>query len=320
MSLHHNRSRSLQFTLTATASAMISLGAFGSIASAAIFTFDPDGPAPANGPAAISGLDWSVGNSLAANRVPAVVGNGYEQYYQTTLAGVINGNGTTVAPVGLNSTFEITAVARMSQFIDGVTNNSGVTNVHSRLSPGQAQSAFFEIYYDDTPDASNLAGTGFNNGTLIFSGAPLGHRPNSSVFANAATENGAPIVENYDDFGADDYPQIVSLVGSGGMNFETAVDTANANFFISTITTMFFNTSLTTPFRETDPSHLFAGVAGGGASLITPNLGSINGATGPDFQFQADANSTFTGIPEPLSTATSLLCLGGLMLRRRRTR
>jgi hypothetical protein len=109
----------------------------------------------------------------------------------------------------------------------------------------------------------------------------------------------------------------MSLTGSGGMNFETTVGNADANFFLTALQSMLFNSSMNTPFRETDPSALFAGVAGGAPPAIVPNLGAINGATGPDFQFQADANSTFTPIPEPVAAAAALLCLSGLVLRRR---
>jgi hypothetical protein len=301
----------------ATTAAVISLGAFGSAANAALFTFDPDGPAPANAPTAVQGLDWGVGNSLSVGRVPPVVGGTFQQYYQATLAGVINGGGNTIQPTGLNSTFEITVVASLSQAIDTVSTGAGVTSVHTHIAPVQAANSFFEIWYDNTPDASNLAGTGFNDGTRIFIGSPNPARPASSIYANAATANGAPIVENFDDFGADNYPNIMSLTGSGGMNFETTVGTADANFFLTALQSMLFNSSMNTPFRETDPSALFAGLANGTPPAIVPNLGAINGATGPDFQFQADANSTFTPIPEPIGAAASLLCLSGLILRRR---
>lgn len=296
--------------------AMIGLGAFSSAANAALFTFDPDGGG-INPATAAAGLDWGVGNSLATSRLPVVVGGTFQQYYQATLSGVINGSGTSVAPVGLNTTFEITAVASVTQFVTSVTTVNGRTTVASQLAPVQATNSFFEIYFDSTPDASNLAGTGFNDGTRILLGGPNPTPGNITEYTNAVTAGGGPIVESYDQFGADNYPQTLSLLGAGGMTYEGNVSSTNAAFFVSAINALSFNTSLITPFKETDPSQLFAGVAGGAPPTIVPAIGAVNGANGPDFQFQSDANMTFTGIPEPLGASLALVSLSGLMLRRR---
>jgi len=62
-----------------------------------------------------------------------------------------------------------------------------------------------------------------------------------------------------------------------------------------------FNTSLTTPFKQQSPSAMFTDQAGGGPPNVMAKTGSINGVTGPDFQFQADPNLSFViaAIPEP---------------------
>jgi hypothetical protein len=314
MSLVHERVRNISLGFAA----MIGLGAFSaSTANAALFLFDPDGAAPGNSASTIGGLDWSVGNSLGKGRVQNQPGAFFQQYYHATLAGVINTGGTTVAPAGLNSTFEITAVVSATHLITGINTVNGVTTVTTQLSPAQDPLSFVEIWFDDTPDANNLAGTGFNDGTRILFGAPNPNRPNNSVYANAISAGGGPIVESFDEFGADNYPNTNTITGSGGWSFESSVSTRDATFFIDPVILMSFNTSLITPFRQTDPSGLFAGVAGGAPPTVLPNLGAINGATGPDFQFQADANATFI-VPEPAGLMAGVLLLGGLVLRRRR--
>ena len=62
----------------------------------------------------------------------------------------------------------------------------------------------------------------------------------------------------------------------------------------STFTFHFTNATLIDPYKQIDPSRLFGGYA--------PNLGTINGLTGTDFIFQADANGSFVRtVPEPAS-------------------
>jgi hypothetical protein len=62
-----------------------------------------------------------------------------------------------------SQTFEITVV-------------SGVTMVRTEpvAAPAavQAANSFIEIWYDATPDANSLTGTGYNDGTRIYFGAP----------------------------------------------------------------------------------------------------------------------------------------------------
>ncbi|CAN5416399.1 hypothetical protein BH09PLA1_BH09PLA1_15100 [soil metagenome] len=296
--------------------AMVGLGVFASYSDAAVFTFDPDGAGPL-APIAASGLDWGVGNSLATSRVPITVGSTFQQYYQATLAGVINGGGTTIAPAGLNSTFEITAVASVTQLVTSIATAGGSTTVRSQLAPTQANNSFVEIWYGATANASNLAGTGFNDGTRILFAAPNATRPSVGNYSNAVSAGGGPILDSFDLFGADNYPNTRTLVGAGGLTFDGDVSNTDPAFFLSAVNAMSFNTSLVTPFQETDPSMLFSGMPGGAAPAVAPALGAVNGVNGPDFQFQADANNTFTGIPEPLSSSVALLSLSGLMLRRR---
>jgi hypothetical protein len=86
---------------------------------------------------------------------------------------------------------------------------------------------------------------------------------------------------------------------------------------------MSFNSSLVTPFNQASPSALFVGSPGAAPPDVIPNIGTINGVNGADFQFQADANLSFTpsSVPEPASIIQAslgllgILCLAALVRR-----
>ena len=85
----------------------------------------------------------------------------------------------------------------------------------------------------------------------------------------------------------------------------------NSAFFKTPISQITFNSSLVTPFDQVSPSALFTGLPGGAAPNITPNIGTVNGLNGTDFQFQADANFSFiaASVPEPASIIQASLGL-----------
>jgi hypothetical protein len=296
--------------------AALAVGVMAGHISAASITFDPDGAAPANPPQTINGLDWAVGNTLATGINPLTVGATFQQYYQATLAGVINPQGFTVAPTGLNSNFEITAVMSATQLVTSVSTLGGSTSVTYQLAPVQSANSFFEIWYDPGRDANNLTGTGFNNGTRIYVGGP---NPAKVSLGNYAASTA---IELFDQFGADNYGGKQSVVGTGGLTDDNTVAARDASFFITDIASMAFNTSKVTPFKEVDPSQLFAGVAGGAPPAIVPIIGNPVGfsSDAPDIQFQSDANVTFTPVPEPggMLLATGWALTAAAMRRRRR--
>jgi hypothetical protein len=193
----------------------------------------------------------------------------------------------------------------------------GANSITYQLAPVQSANSFFEIWYDSTRDADNLAGTGFNDGTRIFLGLPDTTRVSLGSFTNS------PIVEPFDQFGTDNYAGKLSQVGTGAFSDDNTVALRDASFFITDIASMAFNTSMIDPFKQVDPSLLFAGQAGGLLPAVVPTIGSPNGfgSNAPDIQFQSDANVTFTAVPEP----GGLLVVAGygltpmLMQRRRRT-
>jgi hypothetical protein len=269
-------------------------------ARAGFITFDPDGggPAPAQ---QIAGLDFSVGNLLGKGLASATVGSTVEVLYQSTLAGVINTGGVTVAPPGLNGTpgapaYEITAVSRYTAVVTGFSGGGGNVSLTLGLAPVQAN-PFVELWYDPTSNANNLAGTGFNNGTRIL------HGVTTSALANPAkTANPPP--QTYDQFGANNYPGITTVTSLGseltGVDLSNGGNGVDPTFFVTPVSDASFNTSMIAPFLEVDPSLQFAFNPNGGA-LIASAIGPVNGASGPDWQFQSDGNMTFTPVPEPAS-------------------
>src|SRR5258706_89401 len=74
------------------------------------------------------------------------------------------------------------------------------------LATGPASNSFFEIYSNPAVVADNLAGTGFNQGTLILSGKPAPSLTNSGNFALALDATGMPIPQPFDLFNPANYP------------------------------------------------------------------------------------------------------------------
>jgi hypothetical protein len=299
------------------AAAVLGVGVFALPANAAFITFDPDGAEPANAPQTVAGLDWAVGNSLAQNFAEPVAGSNFQHMYQATLAGVINTSGLTVAPTGNNIDFELTAVMSATEVITTTTVAGATSSVSSKLAPVQSPSSFFEIWFDTTPDADNLAGTGFNDGVRIYFGSPDTTKPSLS---NIAFDTSGTFL--YDLFGADNYAGKQTYLASGSFLDQNTVTAQDASFFITQIASMTFNTTKVDPFTQVNPSQVFAGLANGIAPAVAPNLATING-DGTGFgtngvQFQADANSSFTAVPEPGAATVMMGVALSLAARRRR--
>jgi hypothetical protein len=243
----------------------------------------------------------------------ATVGQTVEVYYQATLAGVINTSGITVAPPGLNGTpgapaYEITAVSRATVVVTSITTSSGVTTRTFQLNPVQTN-PFVELWFDPSQNANNLAGSGFNNGTKILGGVT------SSTVGNVA--NTTDPAQALDQFGANNYPTKTSVVATGSEITNINQLAVNSSFFTTPVSAAAFNTSLIDAFLQVDPSGLFTSNPNGIAPSLVPNIGAINGQSGPDWQLQADGNMTFTPVPEPAALGLLATCALAAISRKR---
>jgi hypothetical protein len=286
-------------TRLATALWLIGAVVFGSSARAGLIQFAPQGSSGAT--YTIGGLDPGPGNALAVSAVPLTVGATFQLDYQAVVPALIGANGLDFTPPGLGSTYQLTAVGSFTEVVTSLGASGTVATF--ALAPAQSSNSFFEVYYNSAVVANNLAGTGFNVGTLVLAGTPATNLPNVSVFSISTAAGLLP----FDQFNQSNYQGISSVDGSGSSLLFANVNYYNPAFIGTPINEIAFNASIVTPFNEVDPSRLFVGSPGTAAPSVVPNIGTIDGVTGTDFQFQADGNFSFNGnlggasTPEPSS-------------------
>jgi hypothetical protein len=295
-------------TRLAAALSLIGSMVLGSSAQAAGIVFFPTGSGM---PYTIGGMDPGPGNALAVSSVPLTIGGTFQLDYQATVPALIGTNGLDFTPPGLGSTYQLTVLGSFTEVVTSLSSSGTVATF--ALAPTQSSNSFFELYYNSAVVANNLAGTGFNVGTLVIAGTPATSSPSVSVFS-ISTTGGSPNIAAFDEF-SHNYPGINTVMGSGASMLWANVTYYNPAFVGTPISKIAFNSSIVTPFDEVSPSARFVGSPGTSAPSVIPNLGTINGANGTDFQFQADGNFSFTAatIPEPASVIlASLGFLGAL--------
>jgi len=266
-------------------------------------TFDPTGTAGAAGDiAGVAVFDQKPGNALAQGGVTAVtnqiinqttgssLNTGFTLLYQANLNTAESSLGSTLFSNGTGGNF-FTFVAG---FGERVTNVSGSTATFGF--DGSNSTNFFNMYATSA-SANNLAGTGFL-GTQILSAHVI------DITAASFTANTNTSV-NLDSFGADNWSGQQTVTGSGSTDITFMIDSFDVNYFPDLVAGLtsnlsFFNTSNIDPFRQVDPSKCINSTSANcdAATGITPDIGALNGSTGPDILLQADGNQSFV-IPEP---------------------
>jgi len=285
------------------------LGCFAASTSHAgsVIQFDPFGTSGANAVGVLQ-FDEAPGNVVAVNSLNpggGVVDVPFTVLYQAKMVALTDNDNNPVAFPGFTTPGELTIVASFKE----VGTQTSATSASFSTDTDQTGS-FVRIYYDTAKNSSDLNGTGFTDGQLIYEGA-VQRTPGGGSFS--LTGGTTP----FDQVTPDNYPGILSVNGAGGSNLITLTTFFDPAFFITDISdaTFEFNTSNKTPFDVVNPSKKFF-------DGTTPNIGAVNGASGPDFQFQSDANASFTltAVPEPATfgmAALSIVAMLGYGLRKR---
>jgi PEP-CTERM motif len=314
---------------------------------------DIDGAAGILAPINVQQFDWGTtsfaaigGGTAFTNFATANCGAGggtgcdFTVLTHSRLVGVTPVGGSEFSPTGLNTSFEITMVAKFTETVIAPTT---ATTAFFQTKPSVP--AVLEIYFDSTPNAVDVSGSGFNDGRLILTGSLVADAQGNftvtsltPVLLDQASPNDYGPTNAGVPTGADQ--QTVSGFGSqGNIAFDTLV--TDPTFFLQILAQFgitFENISQGLPFGSINPSDCYtdtaAGVAVGttiaerqctpihvdglmslqgadGLGGVVPVIGLINGAFGtaggPDFIAQTDYNTFFTAaVTEP----SSVLLLG----------
>ena len=265
----------------------------------ASFSFDPTG----NGTTyTTTGLGFGPGNALAVGSIPLTVGAQFQVDFQTHLTSL--GNVNFVA--GLNQTFQVTEVATFTEVVTSITTSGGITTATFAL-VASAPSAI-SIYENNAVTFNDGDGTGFTDGTKIASLTA------TSFVSSQFSQNNNLGLTTFNPNGTNGYASgAQSVQGSGSSDISGSVSSYNSSFFTTPmLSTSLVNLNVSAVFDSISASALFTNAVTNAS--VTPNIGAVNGVSGPDFQFQVSGftqSFAVAAVPEPASVAMTLIGFGG---------
>jgi hypothetical protein len=282
----------------------------------------------------VTGFNYQAGNALVTGlpSTGVTVGTTLETYYQSNAASVLGTNGLAIPGLGLNSTYEITSVARFTEVVTSITPTANGATASMALA-GTQVNPFFEVWYHNGTLADNFNGTGFNTGTKIVSGVI--NNISSSNFA--ATTTSTVLIDNPNTNGGTPAGKTYWNTTAGGTHTITGTGAAteslatmqvnsvvlNPTFFPAGQTVLSYTLTPSTnlEYQSVDPSKFFSGNANGVAPATVASIpqGTTNGMGssqgGSDravFELHDNDTISATSLPEPASL--TLLVTGALGL------